>query len=90
MKRFRMSGEDEPARPRVIVVPRQLEDHFYEKLSSRFAGRSDVRVVVDRRTAERRHEQPACECAPVSERRRCERRETGPAWSLPELPFEGA
>ena len=38
----RMAGTTQSVRPRVIVIPRPLEGHFYERLSERFAGRDDV------------------------------------------------
>jgi hypothetical protein len=37
------------AGPRVIVVPRPLAAHFHERLSRVYGGRTDVRVIVDRR-----------------------------------------
>ena len=46
-----MPGTTQSAPPRVIVIPRQLEGFFYERLQARFAGRDDVRVVVDRMSA---------------------------------------
>ena len=36
---------------KVIVIPRQLEDYFLERLSRVYEGREDVRVVVDRAQA---------------------------------------
>ena len=49
-----MPGTTQSAQPRVIVIPRQLEGFFYERLTAQFAERDDVRVVVDRRVGERR------------------------------------
>lgn len=76
--------------PRIIVIPRQLEGFFYEKLSTEFAGRDDVRVVIDRRVGERRRPRWVSGAGPFTERRRSERRSEAPAWSLPDLPFQAS
>jgi len=73
--------------PRTIVIPRQLEDYFYERLTSRFAGRDDVVVVVDRRRGERRNGRWVSEPSPPAERRRGDRRASSAAWSLTEMPY---
>jgi hypothetical protein len=65
-----MAGTTQFARTRVIVIPRPLEGHFYERLAERFAGREDVSVVVDRRVGERRHDRWVSGPGPFSERRR--------------------
>ena len=78
------------ARPRVIVIPRPLEGHFYEQLAERFAGRDDVKVVVDRRVGERRHDRWATGPGPFSERRRGDRRDQVSTWSLPDMPFSAS
>jgi hypothetical protein len=44
-----MPGSTQSVQPRLIVIPRQLEGFFYERLTQQFAGRDDLRVVVDRR-----------------------------------------
>ena len=73
---------------KVIVIPQQLEDYFLERLNRVYAGREDVRVVVDRRAGERRRPRWVSGSGPFSERRRGDRRETDDvSWSLPEMPF---
>ena len=73
---------------KVIVIPQQLEGYFFERLSRVYAGRDDVRVVVDRRAGERRRPRWVSGSGPFSERRHGDRRETGVvSWSLPEMPF---
>jgi hypothetical protein len=73
--------------PRLIVIPRQLEGFFYERLTRQFAGRDDVRVVVERRAGGRRHPRWVAGPGPFSERRHGDRRERDVVWSLPEMPF---
>jgi hypothetical protein len=85
-----MSGTTQSAPPRVIVIPRQLEGFFYERLTSEFAGRDDVRVVVDRRVGERRRPRWVDGAGPFTERRRTERRAEAVAWSLPDMPFSAS
>jgi hypothetical protein len=70
---------------RVIVVPRPLAAYFYERLSRLYAGRPDVRVVVDRRVGDRRRS-PAS-ALNMSERRTGDRRADAVYWSLEEMPF---
>ncbi len=77
----------ESARPRVIVIPRQLEGYFYERLTTSFAGRGDVRVVVDRRVGERRRPRWVSGSGPLAERRHGDRRADDVVWSLPDMPF---
>jgi hypothetical protein len=72
---------------RVIVIPRQLEEFFYDRLSSRFEGRPEVKVVVDRRVGERRARRWATGPGPLTDRRRTERRDAEVAWSLADMPF---
>ena len=73
---------------KVIVIPQQLEDYFLERLSRVYAGREDVRVVVDRRAGERRRPRWVSGSGPFSERRHGDRREADEvSWSLPEMPF---
>jgi hypothetical protein len=71
-------------RRKVIVIPRGLEEFFYDRLCRRYAGRSDVTILVDRRWGERR----AIEQAVFPDRRRSERRRGTGDWVLPEMPFE--
>jgi len=82
-----MPGTTQSAPPKLILVPRQLEGFFYERLTQRFAERNDVKVVVDRRTGERRHDRWISGPGPFSERRRSERRDNEVLWSLPDMPF---
>jgi hypothetical protein len=78
-------GESAAAeRKRVIVIPRGLEDFFYDRLCRRYAGRSDVTILVDRRWGERR----AIEQAVLPERRCSDRRRAAGGWVLPEMPFD--
>ncbi len=85
-----MPATEEAVQPRLIVIPRPLEAYFYDRLSDRFAGRTDVRVIVDRRAAERRRERWVCGPGPLAERRRGDRRGSDVAWSLPEMPFSAS
>jgi len=82
-----MPGTTQGVEPRVIVIPRQLEGFFYERLTTQFAGRADVRVVVDRRTGERRRPRWVSGAGPFTERRQGDRRAEGAEWSLPDMPF---
>lgn len=79
-----MGGSAAAGENRVIIIPRGLEDFFYDRLCRRYAGRSDVTILVDRRWGERR----AIEQAVLPERRRDDRRRRDTAWALPEMPFE--
>ena len=86
-----MPGTTQSAPPRVIVIPRQLEGFFYQRLSTQFAERDDVRVVVDRRVGERRRPRWVSGAGPFTERRGHEnRRAESPAWSLPDMPFSAS
>ena len=86
-----MPGTTQSAPPRVIVIPRQLEGYFYERLSAQFAERDDVRVVVDRRVGERRQPRWVSGAGPFTERRaHSDRRIESPAWSLPDMPFSAS
>lgn len=70
---------------KTIVVPQALEEFFAEKLRKRYAGRNDIEVVIDRRSARRNgHGEQAAD----AERREFERRTLAGWWSLPDLPFE--
>ncbi len=86
-----MPGTTQSAPSRVIVIPRQLEGFFYERLQARFAGRDDVRVVVDRRVGERRRPRWVSGAGPFTERRgHRDRRAESAAWSLPDMPFSAS
>ena len=85
-----MPGSTQCLQPRLIVIPRQLEGFFYERLTRQFAARDDVSVVVDRRAGERRHPRWVSGSGPFSERRRNDRRDRDVAWSLPDMPFSAS
>jgi hypothetical protein len=85
-----MAGTTQNDRTRVIVIPRPLEAHFYQRLAGRFTGRDDVALVVDRRVGERRHDRWVSGPGPFSERRRGDRRDQVAAWSLPDMPFSAS
>ena len=78
---------DQQASPEVktIIVPRELEEFFAQRLEARYAGRGDVQVLVDRRRAERRVGRGP---RPEPDRRSTERRVLAGWWSLPDMPFE--
>lgn len=76
---------------RVIVIPRQLEEYFHERLTQHFTGRPDVKVVVDRRVGDRRRDDRwVSGPGPLAERRRGERRAAGISWKLDDMPFSTA
>lgn len=85
-----MAGTTQSAEPRVIVIPRQLEGFFYERLTARYADRSDVRVIVDRRVGERRRPRWVSGAGPFTERRRGDRRAETVVWSLADMPFSAS
>ena len=79
------------APPRVIVIPRQLEGFFFDRLTKEFAGRDDVRIGVDRRVGERRRPRYVSGAGPFSERRaNRDRRAEAPAWSLADMPYSAS
>ena len=49
-----MADQQTSTEVKTIVVPKALEEFFAHRLESRYAERGDVRVIVDRRQAERR------------------------------------
>ena len=85
-----MPGSTQSAKPKLIVIPRQLEGFFYKRLTQRFADRDDLRVVVDRRAGERRHPRWVTGPGPFSERRQSDRRDRDVVWSLPDMPFSAS
>jgi hypothetical protein len=85
-----MPASAQSVQPRLIVIPRQLEGFFYERLTEQFAGRDDIRVVVDRRVGERRRPRWVSGPGPFSERRSSDRRSRSAAWSLPDMPFSAS
>jgi hypothetical protein len=67
-----------------LVVTGPLRERLYDLFTRVYAGRADVRVVMDRREAARRRE--AERAAPDrrrAERRRAERRHLPPSWVFP-------
>jgi hypothetical protein len=85
-----MPGSTQSVQPRLIVIPRQLEGFFYERLTQQFDGRDDVRIVVDRRAGDRRRPRWVSGSGPLSERRRGDRRDSDIVWSLPDMPFSAS
>ena len=81
-----MSATTQSAQTRMLVIPCQLEEFFYERLTRRFAGRDDVRVIVDRRAGQRRRQRWISGHGPLTDRRHHERREAGPSWRLADMP----
>ena len=71
-------------RRRVIVIPRGLEEFFYDRLCRRYAGRcrrdDPRRPTVGRAPRDRQAVFPDAE--------RSERRRGTGDWVLPEMPFE--
>ena len=62
-----------------LVVTGPLRGRLFDLFTHLYAGRSDVRVILDRRHAERR-----CESQPEAPQRRwAERRRRSPAWVFP-------
>ncbi len=82
-----MNEPSQSAPTQIVVVPRPLKDFFYNRLTERFTGRDDVKVVVDRRFGERRRQGPVTGPGPLGERRRKERRDVSVAWSINDMPF---
>jgi hypothetical protein len=70
---------------KTIVVPKALEEFFAHRLEARYSARGDVRVIVDRRQAERR---TGVGPRPEPDRRTVNRRVLAGWWSLPDMPFE--
>ena len=85
-----MTESTQSVQLRLIMIPRQLEGFFYESLTQQFAGRDDLRVVVDRRAGERRRPRWVSGPGPFSERRGGDRRDGEVAWSLPDMPFSAS
>lgn len=82
-----MPGTAQSAQPKLIVIPRPLEEFFYERLTRRFSERADVAIVVDRRVGERRRDRWVSGPGPFSERRHGDRRDGDVVWSLHDMPF---
>jgi len=79
------------APPRVIVIPRELEGFFFDRLTREFAGRDALQVVVDRRVGERRRPRYVSGAGPFTDRRAGrDRRAEPPAWSLPDMPYSAS
>ncbi len=81
-----MPASIQTLQPKVIVIPRQLEGFFYQRLTQRFSPRHDIEVVVDRRVGERRQQRWVTGPGPLSERRRGDRRGDQSTWSLADMP----
>ena len=80
-----MADQQTSSEVKTIIVPKALEDFFAHRLEARYAERGDVRVVVDRRQAERR---VAAGPQPQPDRRTTNRRVLAGWWSLPDMPFQ--
>ena len=81
-----MSTTTQSVQTRVLVIPCQLEEFFYERLTRRFAERDDVRVIVDRRAGQRRRQRWISGHGPLADRRQRERRDAGSSWTLADMP----
>ena len=80
-----MADQQTSTEVKTIVVPKALEEFFAHRLESRYAERGDVRVIVDRRQAERR---VGTGPRPEPDRHTVDRRVLVGWWSLPDMPFE--
>jgi hypothetical protein len=58
------------------VIPRELEADLFERLTTYYSDDSDVTVIVDRRTAERRNRRPTAVEREMRELRDRRRRRT--------------
>jgi hypothetical protein len=66
-----------------LIVTGPLKERLYDLFTRVYAGRNDVRVIMDRRgDARRRPEQAPTEQAPP-ERREPDRRRRPPTWIFP-------
>jgi hypothetical protein len=74
--------------PRVIVVPRSLEGYFYSRLTEYYANRDDIRVVVDRRSGDRRRDRWVSGPGPLADRRSLQRRRHAADWTLADMPVQ--
>lgn len=81
-----MAATTQSVQTRVLVIPRQLEEYFYARLTQRFAERDDVRVIVDRRAGQRRRQRWVCGPSPLADRRHGERRDARATWKLADMP----
>jgi hypothetical protein len=81
-----MTETTQSVQTRVLVIPRQLEEFFYERLTRRFVGRDDVRVIVDRRAGQRRQQRWVSGPGPLADRRHGERRDATATWRLADMP----
>jgi hypothetical protein len=70
---------DRHAGPHVLIVTGEARDLLFEHFARLFDGRSDVRVVKDRRQGERRRRREPV----AADRRVSERRHRPPAWVFP-------
>jgi hypothetical protein len=73
-----VSATQEPV-VRELIVTGPTRERLFELFSRVYAGRHDVRVVMDRRREPRRRWAETED----SERRRAERRRESPAWVFP-------
>ena len=80
-----MADQQTSTEVKTIIVPKALEEFFATRLEARYAERGDVKVIVDRRQAERR---VGAGPRPEPDRRTTNRRVLAGWWSLPDMPFE--
>jgi hypothetical protein len=73
-----MPAERQELIVRELIVTGPLRERLFELFTRVYAGRSDVRVVMDRRGDPRRRPEPA-----APERRHAERRRRPPTWVFP-------
>ena len=66
---------------RELIVTGPLRGRLYDLFTQVYEGRSDVRVIMDRRHADRRSAPPP----DAPRRRQAERRSRPPAWIFPPL-----
>jgi hypothetical protein len=72
------------------VVPRELEDQLFERLSAHYAGQPDVQVIVDRREGERRARRAAADADERQQRELRDRRRRRAGGDFAPLHGEGS
>jgi hypothetical protein len=72
------------------VVPRELEDQLFERLSAHYADQPDVKVIVDRREGERRARRAAADADARQQRELRDRRRRRAGGDFAPLHGEGS
>ena len=72
------------------VVPRELEDQLFERLSAHYADQSEVTVIVDRRQGERRARRAAADAEVRHQRELRDRRRRRAGGDFTPLYGEGS